>query len=116
MRCCARWNRPNAPASAITAGRPGCSSAWTSSTVFSCAGVDDAHVRYFHRENHQGSPMLKLSLLIAASVASVELISAKIDDGKMDKKAYTHEIESWRKQRVDRLKSPNGWLSLVGLF
>lgn len=60
--------------------------------------------------------MLKLSLLIAASVASVELISAKIDDGKMDKKAYTHEIESWRKQRVDRLKSPNGWLSLVGLF
>src|SRR4029077_16061813 len=60
--------------------------------------------------------MLKLSLLLAASVASVELISAKIDDGKMDKKAYTHEIETLRTQRVDRLKAPNGWLSLVGLF
>jgi len=60
--------------------------------------------------------MLKLSLLLAASVASVELISARIDDGKIDKKSYTHEIEGWRKQRVDRLKAPNGWLSLVGLF
>ena len=60
--------------------------------------------------------MLKLGLLLAASVASVELISAKLDDGKLDKKAYTHEIESWRTQRVNRLKAPNGWLSLVGLF
>ncbi len=38
--------------------------------------------------------MLKLSLLLAASVASVELMSARIDDGKTDKKSYTHEIET----------------------
>ncbi len=38
--------------------------------------------------------MLKLSLLLAASVASVELISAKIDDGKMDKKRRIHRTRS----------------------
>ncbi|MET0229387.1 MAG: DUF1684 domain-containing protein [Rhodanobacteraceae bacterium] len=34
----------------------------------------------------------------------------------MDPKNYTKEIEAGRKQRVDRLKAPDGWLSLVGLF
>jgi len=29
--------------------------------------------------------------------------------------AYRESIETWRKQRLDRLTAPNGWLSLVGL-
>ncbi len=29
--------------------------------------------------------------------------------------AYRQQVETWRTQRVERLKAPNGWLSLVGL-
>ncbi|MEO7325788.1 MAG: DUF1684 domain-containing protein [Dokdonella sp.] len=28
---------------------------------------------------------------------------------------YNQQIETWRAQRVERLKAPNGWLSLIGL-
>jgi uncharacterized protein (DUF1684 family) len=30
--------------------------------------------------------------------------------------SYTKEIEKWRKQRLDSLTAPDGWLSLSGLF
>jgi uncharacterized protein len=53
--------------------------------------------------------MLMTSLLVAASISGTQLISAGSED------AYTSEIESWRNQRVERLTSPTGWLSLVGL-
>jgi uncharacterized protein len=53
--------------------------------------------------------MLMTSLLVAASISGTQLISAGSED------AYTSEIESWRDQRVERLTSPTGWLSLVGL-
>ncbi len=53
--------------------------------------------------------MLIMSLLMAASVSGTQLISVSIDDG------YMKEIETWRAQRVERLKSEDGWLSLVGL-
>ena len=56
--------------------------------------------------------LLKTSLLLAASVAGVQLMSAKVDDSKG---SYTQQIETWRAQRVERLKAPNGWLSLIGL-
>ena len=56
--------------------------------------------------------LLKTSLLLAASVAGVQLMSAKVDDSKG---SYTQQIETWRAQRVARLKAPNGWLSLIGL-
>ncbi|HEY0233006.1 MAG TPA: DUF1684 domain-containing protein [Dokdonella sp.] len=39
--------------------------------------------------------------------ASVESSKAPAD--------YTRQIETWRAQRVERLKAPNGWLSLIGL-
>jgi uncharacterized protein (DUF1684 family) len=58
--------------------------------------------------------MLKMSLLLAASVAGVQLMSAKVDDAKPGS-AYTAQIEAWRAQRLERLKAPNGWLSLIGL-
>ena len=56
--------------------------------------------------------LLKTSLLLAASVAGVQLMSAKVEDSKG---SYTQQIETWRSQRVERLKAPGGWLSLIGL-
>ncbi|MBL0164256.1 MAG: DUF1684 domain-containing protein [Xanthomonadales bacterium] len=53
--------------------------------------------------------MLMTSLLLAASISGTQLISAGSDDD------YSREIESWRKQRLERLQAPDGWLSLVGL-
>lgn len=58
--------------------------------------------------------MLKTGLLLAASFAGVQLMSAKIEGGKAPAD-YAKQIETWRAQRVERLKSPNGWLSLIGL-
>jgi len=58
--------------------------------------------------------MLKLSLLLAASVAGVQLMSAKVEESK-PAGSYESQIEAWRAQRVERLKAPNGWLSLIGL-
>ncbi len=53
--------------------------------------------------------MLMTSLLLAASISGTQLIAAGSDED------YRGEIESWRKQRLDRLTAPDGWLSLVGL-
>lgn len=53
--------------------------------------------------------MLMTSLLIAASVSGTQLIAAGSDND------YVTEIESWRAHRIERLKSEDGWLSLVGL-
>ena len=53
--------------------------------------------------------MLITSLLLAASISGTQLISADSADD------FTREIESWRKQRLERLQAPDGWLSLVGL-
>ena len=58
--------------------------------------------------------MLKLSLLLAASVAGVQVMSAGVE-GSKPAGSYESQIQAWRTQRVERLKSPNGWLSLIGL-
>lgn len=53
--------------------------------------------------------MLMTTLLLAASLSGIQPTMAHGDDD------YAREIESWRGQREQRLKSPTGWLSLVGL-
>ncbi|MEO8010901.1 MAG: DUF1684 domain-containing protein, partial [Dokdonella sp.] len=53
--------------------------------------------------------MLMTSLLFAASISGTQLIAAGVEGD------YTQVIESWRKQRLERLQAPDGWLSLVGL-
>ena len=58
--------------------------------------------------------MLKVIALVAASVAGVQLMSADVDTGKPTAE-YTKQIDTWRAQRVERLKAPDGWLSLIGL-
>jgi GTPase involved in cell partitioning and DNA repair len=40
------------------------------------------------------------------------MMSAKVDDSKG---SYTQQIETWRSQRVERLKAPGCWMSLIGL-
>jgi len=47
----------------------------------------------------------------AAVVAGVGVTQA----GITEKVPYKQQIETWRKQRAERLTAPNGWLSLVGL-
>ncbi|MFC5487962.1 DUF1684 domain-containing protein [Dokdonella soli] len=41
-------------------------------------------------------------------------MSANVESSKPSAD-YTKQIETWRAQRVERLKAPNGWLSLIGL-
>jgi uncharacterized protein len=53
--------------------------------------------------------MLMTTLLLAASLSGVQAVAAHSDDD------YVREIESWRDERAQRLRSPTGWLSLVGL-
>src|SRR6218665_1275310 len=53
--------------------------------------------------------MLLTSFLLAASLSGVDAVSAHASD------PYVVEIEDWRARRLERLTSPGGWLSLVGL-
>ena len=58
--------------------------------------------------------MLKSAALAAASFAGVQLMSAHVETSTPGVD-YTRQIETWRAQRVERLKAPGGWLSLIGL-
>jgi uncharacterized protein (DUF1684 family) len=58
--------------------------------------------------------MLKLSLLLAASLAGVQVMSAGVDESKKPA-GYEGEVEQWRAARLERLKASDGWLSLIGL-
>jgi hypothetical protein len=54
-----------------------------------------------------------VGLIVGAVLATgVGVSHAGMGDGSA---AYRQQIESWRAHRVERLKAPNGWLSLVGL-
>lgn len=59
--------------------------------------------------------MLKVIALVAASVAGVQLMNANVETASQPSAAYTQQITAWRAQRVERLKAPDGWLSLIGL-
>ncbi|MDF1575912.1 MAG: DUF1684 domain-containing protein [Bacteroidales bacterium] len=52
--------------------------------------------------------LIPLMILLAGCNSEAPLIT--------DKAAYVAETEAWRQQRLERLKSKNGWLSLTGLF
>jgi uncharacterized protein (DUF1684 family) len=59
--------------------------------------------------------MLKTAALAAASFAGVQLMSAHVETSAPRGAEYTKQIEDWHAQRLERLKAPNGWLSLIGL-
>jgi uncharacterized protein (DUF1684 family) len=57
--------------------------------------------------------MLQSVLAVAAILAAgVGLRGAGVAGGES---AYVKEIQSWRAQRLEHLRAPQGWLSLVGL-
>jgi uncharacterized protein (DUF1684 family) len=58
---------------------------------------------------HAGSPLL------FAMVFSLLCGCESSGDGGADRR-YTDEIAKWHAERVERLKSPTGWLSLAGLY
>jgi len=56
------------------------------------------------------------SALAATVVALVLLTSAcQSDLPQMDPEAHAAEIEAWQTRRVEGLKAPTGWLSVIGL-
>src|SRR5262249_61367489 len=55
-----------------------------------------------------------LSMLSVAGIALYPALGARADTGS--KPAYADEIRTWRKQRVERLTSDTGWLTVAGLF
>lgn len=59
--------------------------------------------------------MLQTSVLVLCGLIAtgVAVTGASVSTGGLD--AYRQSIETWRSQRVDRLKGPGGWLSLIGL-
>jgi uncharacterized protein len=52
-----------------------------------------------------------LMVLGVAASSGVGLNQAKVEEPT----SYSKEVETWRSARVERLKNPNGWLTLVGL-
>ena len=52
--------------------------------------------------------ILFISIIIGGCNSSEPIIT--------DEAAYVESIEQWQHQRVERLKSKNGWLNLAGLF
>ncbi len=55
---------------------------------------------------------MKTRVLFLAGLAAVSLVAARATDADP---AYPQEIETWRAQRVARLTTPDGWLTLIGL-
>ena len=59
------------------------------------------------------------SLLLAASFALVSCSPAPAPQPSGDKQtddAYRAEVEAWRAERDEDMRSPNGWLTLAGLY
>lgn len=62
--------------------------------------------------------MIEVSALVLAGLmaSSVQATNVSIDDGSAAAAVdHTTEIKAWREKRVERLRAPAGWLSLVGL-
>ncbi|HET8898700.1 MAG TPA: DUF1684 domain-containing protein [Rhodanobacteraceae bacterium] len=51
------------------------------------------------------------SLVLAAAISGVGLQGASVTTNN----DYAAQIETWHQGRVDRLRAPDGWLSLIGL-
>jgi uncharacterized protein (DUF1684 family) len=54
-------------------------------------------------------------LLIATLVSGAAPITVHADGTAPAADSYLHRIESWHARRVERLRAPDGWLSLIGL-
>lgn len=55
------------------------------------------------------------SLLVAAVLTGACRAPAAVD-GEWDVAAWREEVEVWHRERQERLREPDGWLTLVGLY
>ncbi|ODU36232.1 MAG: hypothetical protein BGP24_00370 [Lysobacterales bacterium 69-70] len=55
-----------------------------------------------------------MALLFAAALAAMTSTAVDLESASAEER-YTVEIKNWRAERRERLTSPTGWLSLVGL-
>ncbi|UXI66903.1 DUF1684 domain-containing protein [Tahibacter amnicola] len=57
--------------------------------------------------------MIEAGVVLLASVLAggVEVTAMAVESGT----SHAEQVQAWRKQRVERLTAPEGWLSLVGL-
>ena len=60
--------------------------------------------------------MIMKSKFGLATLAACLLAACGSGHTEFDLSAYENELEQWRQQRLERLKSPNGYLNLAGLF
>ncbi len=61
-----------------------------------------------------GRAVLAVLLALGATAMAKKTTKSKKDEPQVD--PYIREIETWRQKRQDRLLSPEGWLSLAGLY
>ncbi len=59
--------------------------------------------------------LFKTVVLAAASLAGVQMMSAKIESTAVPATDHARQVELWRKGRLERLTAADGWLSLIGL-
>ncbi len=59
-------------------------------------------------QNYLYIPILMILIVIGGCNSPDPLIT--------DENAYVESIQEWQQQRIERLKSKNGWLNLAGLF
>lgn len=58
-----------------------------------------------------GARKLRLAAMVAASI-----VAGGCSDKSVDPEAYAAELQQWRDARLARLKGPDGYLNLVGLY
>ena len=46
----------------------------------------------------------------------VSLLSCQSGKDKFNEEEYMASVKNWQQERLERLKSENGWLNLVGLY
>lgn len=60
--------------------------------------------------------MQKIFNLLAILTIVILTMSCQSKNEKFNKEDYIQEVQEWKQQRLERLKSENGWLNLVGLY
>lgn len=56
------------------------------------------------------------SLAVPLIVALLAAVSAPLAAQETNPESHTREIETWRRDRLDRLTADDGWLTLIGLY
>jgi uncharacterized protein len=66
-------------------------------------------------KDNQGRPAGRFAVWAAAAALAIGAGALVTRAGAPESEAYRQEIQTWQKQRLDRLKSDEGWLVVSGL-